>query len=38
MEIAALHEFCKEIYSNLGYGYKEHIYVNAVCYHLRKNN
>ena len=38
MEITDLHEFCKKIYSQLGYGYKEHIYVNAVCYHLRKSN
>ena len=36
--IADIHEYCKEIYGILGYGYKEHIYVNAMCYHLRENN
>ena len=31
-------KFSDEIYSNLGNGYKENIYVNAMCYHLRQNN
>lgn len=33
-----LHEYCNEIYNTLGIGYKEHIYVNAMSYHLRQNN
>jgi len=36
--ISDIHEYCKKIYDKLGYGYKEHIYVNAMCYHLREKN
>ena len=38
MEISKLHDYCKKIYDILGIGYKEHIYVNALCYHLQENN
>ena len=38
MELSIINEYCKEIYEKLGHGYKEHIYVNALCYHLRQNN
>lgn len=38
MSFQKIHDFAKEILENLGTGYKEHIYVNAMCYHLRKEN
>lgn len=38
MSFQKIHDFAKEILETLGTGYKEHIYVNAMCYHLRKEN
>lgn len=38
MSFQKIHNFAKEILETLGTGYKEHIYVNAMCYHLRKEN
>lgn len=31
-------EFSEQIYNELGPSYKEHIYVNAMCVHLRNEN
>ena len=31
-------DYSQKIFNDLGSGYKEHIYVNAMCIHLRNNN
>ena len=37
-ELNSIKEFSETILTNLGSYYKEHIYVNAMCIHLRNNN
>ena len=36
-ELNSIKEFSETILTNLGSYYKEHIYVNAMCIHLRNN-
>ena len=38
MSLVKIKEFSEQIISELGTGYKEHIYVNAMTIHLRKVN
>jgi len=36
--INKINEFSQEIFNTLGSGYKEHVYVSAMCIHLREQN
>ena len=38
MDLNKIKEFSEKIINELGPSYKEHIYVNAMCVHLRKEN
>ena len=38
MDLNKITEFSEKIINELGNSYKEHIYVNAMCVHLRKEN
>ena len=38
MSLVKIKEFSEEIINQLGTSYKEHIYVNAMCVHLRNEN
>lgn len=38
MSLSNIKNFAETILEELGTGYKEHIYVNAMCFHLRNSN